>query len=235
MISMTEAAWLVAGVALLSTTVLAVYAAYLRQRLLDFDRRMGTLTTQLDAKEDESRRLTAVDGLTGMANRRSFDDAVKREWARASHIQQPLAIIMIDLDHFKNHNEAYGHQAGDECLKQVAITLKRCVRRPQDLVARYGGEEFAVVLLGANASGAAVVAERMRLAVQSLKLQHVKNATGNDITVSLGVAAATPEGDSSLPMLIAAADKALHRAKMVGRNQVIVAESLGSDSDIIQL
>jgi two-component system, chemotaxis family, response regulator WspR len=211
------------------------YIVRLRRQLNAAARRLGDVTRKLETHAQESKRLSGADALTELANRRLFDETLEREWDRAGRTRQPLAIILADIDRFKAHNDTYGHQAGDECIRQVAAVLKRGVRQPSDLVARYGGEEFAVILPSADVAGAAVVAERMRRDVESLKLAHVNNVVGHDVTVSLGVAVMVPDTSASISALVAAADEALYRAKAVGRNQVIVADSAERDSETIQL
>jgi diguanylate cyclase (GGDEF)-like protein len=175
---------LVAGSVALLIAALAVYAMRLRSRLDQAERKLCDLTQNFETSTAESRRLSGVDALTGTANRGSFDDVLEKEWARSARARQPLAIIMADIDRFKLHNDTHGHQAGDECLRQVAAVLKRGVLRPADLVARYGGEEFVVILPGANLAGATAVAERMRRDVQALKLAHVLNCQLPAITIA---------------------------------------------------
>lgn len=223
------------AVLVLLLAVLGWYAFRLRRRLDAAMARLRNVSRRLETNAIESRRLAGADALTQLANRRLFDETLKNEWERAARAKQSLAVIMADIDRFKAHNDTYGHQAGDECIRQVAAVLKRTVRRPTDLVARYGGEEFAMILPGADAAGAAAVAERMRRDVEGLKILHVSNVVGHDVTISLGVAAAIPEAGLSIVALITKADEALYRAKAVGRNQVIVAETVEQDSETIPL
>jgi len=224
------------SIVLLATAAVALggYAWHLRRRLGAALQRLRDAARLLESHVVESKRLSGADPLTELANRRLFDETLEKEWRRAGRTQQPLGIIMVDIDRFKAHNDNYGHQAGDECIRQVAGVLKRGVRHPTDLIARYGGEEFAVILPGADAAGAAVVAERMRREVEALKLAHANSVVGHDVTISAGVAAMVPEPTSSFASLVTAADEALYRAKAVGRNQVIVAEA-ESDSMTIPL
>ena len=126
------------------------------------------LTSKLDAANRELTRLSGVDGLTGVANRRQFDEALLREWRRCLRAQQPLSLLMCDVDFFKQFNDAYGHQAGDECVTAVAELLRSSLRRPADIVARYGGEEFAAVLPETGLEGGLRVAESMRSALEAL-------------------------------------------------------------------
>ncbi|KQM19633.1 GGDEF domain-containing protein [Novosphingobium sp. Leaf2] len=169
------------------------------------------------AEHDELSRLSQRDGLTGIANRRRFDEVLHREWARRSRSSGQLVLLMIDIDHFKPLNDQFGHFAGDEVLRRVAGALADCARRETDVVARYGGEEFAAILPDTDPDGAAAIAERMRAAVEALWLPQCNGLT---VTVSIGLACAGgPNGD--VYALIGAADGALYDAKRRGRNQVV--------------
>jgi diguanylate cyclase (GGDEF)-like protein len=226
---------LFAGVPLLLAVLLSLYVLRLRRRLKAAAEQLRNVSRKLETNAIESKRLSGADPLTRLANRRLFDETLEKEWERAVRGRQPLSIIMADIDRFKAHNDTYGHQAGDECIRQVAAVLKRGVRRPTDLVARYGGEEFAMILPGADIAGAAAVAERMRREVEGIKLAHVKNVVGHDVTISLGVSSIVPDAQASPDALVAAADEALYRAKAVGRNQVILADTGERDSETIPL
>jgi len=166
-------------------------------------------------------KLATRDGLTGLANRRCFDDTLNAEWQRALRQQQPLSLLMVDVDNFKAYNDAHGHLGGDECLKRIA-TAVASEMRANDLVARYGGEEFAVILPNQSLKGAAIVAERIRRRVEQLQVLNVPNAQlGTQyVTVSIGAATAIagPEADAS--QLVAISDAALYRAKHLGRNRI---------------
>lgn len=163
-------------------------------------------------------RLATLDGLTQVANRHKFDQYLTHEWFRLRREQQPLSLILCDVDYFKQYNDTYGHQAGDDCLKAVAKAISRAIKRPADLVARYGGEEFAVILPNTHIRGAAQVAEEIRLGIQQLKRPHTQSQVSKFLTASLGVASQVPSQKSSLECLIAAADEALYTAKQRGRN-----------------
>jgi two-component system chemotaxis family response regulator WspR len=164
-------------------------------------------------------QLAALDGLTGVANRRRFDEATRAEWQRALRNQKPLSLLLCDVDSFKLYNDSLGHQAGDLCLKKVAAVLTGQLKRPSDLAARYGGEEFAIVLPDTSLDGALQVAEACRAQLEALALEHPAVA-GGVVTMSVGAAAMVPTKHNSLEQLIGAADKALYAAKDGGRNRV---------------
>jgi diguanylate cyclase (GGDEF)-like protein len=163
------------------------------------------------------------DGLTGIANRRAFDETLKLEWRRAMRDAQPLSLLLGDVDLFKHYNDNYGHLAGDECLKQVAHAMSEEMQRASDLVARYGGEEFAVILPNSTLEGAAVVAERMRQAVEQLAIPFTGSETGC-VTISIGVASVAPSPSGDSWQLISTADAALYRAKASGRNRTFALQ-----------
>lgn len=166
--------------------------------------------------------LAHLDGLTQIANRRRFDTYLNQEWARHQRQQQPLALIMIDIDCFKRFNDANGHQAGDDCLVQVAQAIARTVQRPTDLVVRYGGEEFAVILCHTDAAGAIAVATTIQAAIATLAILHPSSEVSDRVTLSLGVASLVPAAEQRLTELITQADQALYQAKQQGRNRAIV-------------
>jgi diguanylate cyclase (GGDEF)-like protein len=177
-------------------------------------------TQKLERANRKLERLASVDGLTGLANRRLFDEVINREWQRAYRENSCLGLIMLDIDHFKNYNDFYGHQAGDKCLQQVAARLANSLVRPGDVAARYGGEEFAAILPEADLEGAKTVAERIRQEIADLKVPHEKSPVAKWVTVSIGAAVAEPNGQEGSEKLIKAADEALYEAKEAGRNQV---------------
>ncbi|MHB1042296.1 MAG: diguanylate cyclase [Eubacteriales bacterium] len=173
---------------------------------------------------EELQRLSHMDGLTGIPNRRFFDEFLDREWRRAARDATPLSLLMCDIDYFKLYNDTHGHQCGDDCLRQVAGALSRNLKRPSDLVFRYGGEEFAVILPDTNACGAKTVAENLREGVESLGIEHINSPVSTYVTISVGVATVTPLPGSSAKVLVSASDRALYWAKRAGRNRVEINE-----------
>ena len=180
--------------------------------------------TQLIVKRqsDALRALTLTDGLTGVANRRSFDETLANEWRRCARARVPMSIIMVDLDQFKHFNDAYGHQAGDLCLQLVAQAMRRAAARPQDMVARYGGEEFAILLPHEDLRGAECVARKLLDQISVLAIPHTRSKVAPWVTVSMGVATITPVGSDGPAALIQRADALLYRAKAEGRNRYLL-------------
>ncbi|MCD8512546.1 MAG: diguanylate cyclase [Nitrincola sp.] len=173
----------------------------------------------LKVKKDLLEKMSHIDGLTEVANRRSFDLQYEKELKRAQRNQQPLSLIMLDIDFFKPYNDHYGHGKGDECLIKVASELQSIICRPGDLFARYGGEEFVALLPETDAVGARKIAEAMRAKIDSLGLLHEYSAIADHVTMSAGFAVKQPNLKSG-ETLLEMADKALYRAKAAGRNQV---------------
>lgn len=178
---------------------------------------------ELKKYQDFLKNLALLDGLTGIANRRHFDQTLEQEWKRAHRNAQPLAVLILDVDFFKLYNDRYGHGAGDDCLRRVAATLQRCLSRPADLAARYGGEEFVGLLPETDRKGAAKTAEKVRQAVADLAIGHADSQVADHVTISLGVACLIPDEEGSPAQLLEAADQALYRAKQGGRNRVEAA------------
>lgn len=178
--------------------------------------------TTLEANNQQLQRLVCIDGLTQVANRRRFDEYLAIEWSRMAREQQPLSLILCDVDYFKLYNDTYGHLEGDTCLQQVAAAISRGLKRPADLVARYGGEEFAIVLPNTNPLGAFQVADKLRQEINQLMIPHTTSTVSDYLTLSLGVASTVPSQKFSIEQLMEAADKALYQAKKQGRNRVIV-------------
>jgi diguanylate cyclase (GGDEF)-like protein len=168
--------------------------------------------------------LSSLDPLTGLANRRVFDQTIERECARLMRTDSPFSLVILDVDHFKALNDSEGHQRGDEYLMLVGAELSRLVRHRVDVAARYGGEEFAVILPETNPADALRFAESVRLAIAGLRLRHPASPVAPVLTVSVGVATATREWYSTPDELIAAADHALYQSKRKGRNRVEAAE-----------
>lgn len=166
--------------------------------------------------------ISSLDGLTGIPNRRTFDQFIEMNWKNSIREQQPLALIMADIDYFKTYNDNYGHLQGDDCLILVARSLMSCIKRPNDLVARYGGEEFIALLPNTGKEGALLVAETMRKSIEKLAMKHDQSKVAPCVTISLGVAEIIPQLFDSIADFIKVADNALYMAKREGRNQVQV-------------
>lgn len=181
------------------------------------------LIHRLEIEKDYAQKNALTDGLTGLANRRHFDDALNKEFFRLKRSKTPLSLIMLDIDHFKKFNDRYGHLAGDDCLRQVATALRIAVGRAPDFVARYGGEEFVVILPDTSRNGAETVAERLRKMVTGLVIPHESSETAAHVTVSLGVATIRSENMNQPEEVVALADSALYQAKADGRNRFVVA------------
>ncbi len=169
---------------------------------------------------EELKELATRDALTGISNRRFFDEYLGKEWKRAKRDKYPFSLVMIDLDFFKSYNDTYGHQKGDICLKKVASAIDEAMKRPADLAARYGGEEFALVLPETSSEGAKGLAEKLRKSIYDLNLEHKNNPIESRVTVSMGVATLKVDKNSNFNDLILKADKALYAAKNDGRNRV---------------
>ena len=198
---------------------LALFASVMAQIVLY--RRETRLRREVESRLEKEAQ---TDGLTGIANRRTFDEALAREWASAMRDGQPLSLLFLDADHFKRYNDRYGHQEGDELLKLLALTVRGKARRPRDLAARYGGEEFVALLPDTTRERARVIAESIRQAVAGLGAPHEDNE-GGIVTVSIGVATLQPQPGDDVAALVEAADAAVYRAKEAGRNRVMVADA----------
>jgi diguanylate cyclase (GGDEF)-like protein len=187
--------------------------------------RLAELSLKLGTANESLERLSLHDSLTDLANRRFFDAYLAGQIAVARRHKRTVALIMCDVDSFKAYNDHYGHQAGDECLKQVAVALRSCCRRPSDMIARYGGEEFALVLPDTDLIGAAQIAEAARMAVARLKILHAHSIAGPYVSISGGVAALLRTIDITAQQLIAAADQTLYQAKHLGRNRMVSVQA----------
>lgn len=196
----------------------------------NLESKVAERTAALNSSNLQLQRLAAMDGLTQVPNRRSFDEYLEGQWQHLKQIQQPLALIMLDVDYFKDYNDHYGHRAGDECLQQLAQSIAESIRRPQDLVARYGGEEFAILLPNTPAAGATRVAKAVLKAIAALNISHetsevvdlAQQSLCKRVTFSAGISWMIPQIDIPSSVLVEAADRALYRAKQQGRNCIQV-------------
>ncbi|MBK7327067.1 MAG: diguanylate cyclase [Propionivibrio sp.] len=209
-----------------------VLAAKIRamQRIIQMRQSLLVLTRKLDSANQELKRLTSLDGLTGIPNRRHFDEVLAREWRRAMRQGEELSILMCDIDFFKNFNDTFGHQKGDECLRQVANALADSLDRGGDLLARYGGEEFIAVLPGTTLEGASFIAAQMRQSICQLNISHPDTPFGK-VTASFGVASAVAMPETDPLKIVGAADTAMYKAKKSGRNRVFRTTSLDPQED----
>lgn len=223
--------YLVKGKFNISLLQSSIFNAIERQKLLlelkDKTQRLQDLSKQLEKSNQTLEQLATVDGLTQVSNRRRFDNVYLAEWKRLSRKQEPLSLIMCDVDYFKAYNDTYGHLQGDDALVQIARAIRRCLKRSTDLAARYGGEEFVVLLPETPLAGAVHIAEEIRRAVNALAIPHQQSPNCNCITLSQGVACISPNSQPIDPdILLQAADKALYQAKAKGRDRVAVDTSL---------
>lgn len=178
---------------------------------------------QLISLQKQLEELSYKDGLTGVANRRMFDSVLASEWASAQRSRQPLSLILLDIDHFKQYNDHYGHIQGDDCLKRVGQALSQAASRPRDFVGRFGGEEFVLVLPETDAAAARHIAERCRQMVRQQRIAHEKSTVSPMLTISLGVGTLVPTAQERPVDFLNAVDQALYRAKQRGRDRLEVA------------
>ncbi len=218
-----------ASLLLTSTAVFTLYGAWVLERderkAYLLEQQESALQQALTQSHEAVARTARTDALTQLANRRHFDEVLKQVWADAQSRRTGVAILLLDVDHFKAYNDLYGHPAGDACLKAVAQAMAPCVRKGGDVMARWGGEEFAVVMSGASMEAARLLAERIRQAVLELQLPHPGSGCADVVTVSIGVSAMEPGALSQLSELIRTADLCLYEAKGRGRNRVWAREA----------
>lgn len=191
------------------------------QRTRDLEKSNAKIEQQKLELEETNRalkKLTLKDPLTGIWNRRKYDQTIEMEWSRCLRYKRPIALILLDIDYFKEFNDSYGHMAGDECLIEIGKMLDNSLSRSSDMVARYGGEEFIVLLPESGIDEAIKVADMLRLKVESMNIPHKKSLVSNSVTVSIGVTSMVPDINSSYEDLFKAADRALYKAKNSGRN-----------------
>ena len=185
--------------------------------------RIANMRNEMRQLNIELTKLSEHDGLTQLLNRRTFDERARETWRMASRTKQPLAILLFDIDYFKKYNDTYGHQAGDDCIRLIAQTIKKCCHRPGDIVARYGGEEFIVLLPNTDLKGAQHVAETLRSAIEQKKLEHTASDEYHVVTVSVGGCVIKYTTGTNIEDIIACADEALYRCKSGGRNTTDVS------------
>lgn len=193
-------------------------------RIASMRQKLITVSSELERVNAELTKLVDVDGLTGLSNRRFLDRFLLHELGRCQRMGQSLSVVMCDIDFFKKYNDLYGHLAGDDCLRKVAVALKATNRRATDLVARYGGEEFAMVLVGIDEENAIKRAEELRRNVAGLRIEHKGSEVFAYVTLSLGLFTCIPTLECTPQKMIDCADKALYRAKQAGRNRLAIYE-----------
>ncbi|MFO8032285.1 MAG: diguanylate cyclase [Desulfohalobiaceae bacterium] len=213
--------------------LLEAYKKLFRQskRLVKMGDRMQSdlneLNVELQNHKEKLSQMSYVDGLTSIFNRRRFNEYLESEWKRAVRSSQPLSLIILDIDFFKQFNDHYGHSAGDDCLVLVAQAISSCVKRSSDLVSRFGGEEFAVVLPETGFSAAMGLAENIQASIRELAVRHDYSQIASYVTVSIGIASAVPAEKDRHMQLLEVADRQLYAAKDAGRNQIKGQEGLG--------
>ncbi|AFM40650.1 diguanylate cyclase (GGDEF) domain-containing protein [Desulfosporosinus acidiphilus SJ4] len=193
------------------------------------EQKIQALFQQLEIEKNAAQLNSITDSLTGLANRRYFDEALRTEFFRLKRSGSTLSLIMLDVDYFKSFNDSYGHLAGDNCLRQIGTTLKTIAGRAPDIVARYGGEEFAIILPETEYNGTETLAERIRKAVEDLGIPHTASYTAEYVTVSIGVVTVYTTELSLPEQVVALADDALYSAKKRGRNRIAVADPIASN------
>ena len=210
--------------------LIARIRSHAKQHLLQLERNaaffaLREMQKQLEKKNLELKRLSSLDGLTGIANRRIFDKTLIKEWKQSVLHKTTLSLILIDIDFFKPYNDTYGHQQGDDCLHSVAQALSTAAHHPTDLLARYGGEEFVVIAPNTNSGGATRLAENLCTAIRDLKIPHKASKAAEIVTISLGIATLSPASNDDMNCMVKYADEALYKAKDSGRNQSITYQN----------
>ena len=198
----------------------SVLLARIRDNKRELEERVTIRTSELLLLNQKLEQLSTTDGLTGIANRRRFDEVLELEWARANRTQQPITLAILDIDWFKLYNDHYGHLAGDECLRRVSAVLKANICRTGDLVARYGGEEFVLITPGMDIQHALKISETIREEIKALAIPHATSMFAS-VTVSIGVTSLTPQHSQNADILVKVADEALYQAKNEGRNRIV--------------
>jgi diguanylate cyclase (GGDEF)-like protein len=231
---MTPPVMINSSVVLFSAIIFSLLANYQMERDLRWNYLRNLLTEietiRLEKAKDELELLSSSDVLTGLANRRHCDVFLDTEWQMGIRYRTQLSLLFIDVDDFKAYNDHYGHQAGDICLQKIAIIIKECVRRPQDLCARYGGEEFIVLLPNTSRESALQLAEKIRKSVELENIPHAYSRASSHVTISIGVVSMIPQAGLNQNILVEMADKALYNAKNLGRNQIQVFTSMEDPS-----
>lgn len=206
--------------------LIARIRSHAKQHLLQLERNaaffaLREMQKQLEKTNMELKRLSSLDGLTGIANRRTFDETLTKEWEKAIQLNTPLSLILIDIDFFKPYNDTYGHQQGDDCLCAVAKILSDTSHHPTDLLARYGGEEFVIIAPSTDSTGAAGLTTKLCKAVEGLAIEHKSSKASEVITISAGITTLIPTDKNDISNMVKFADKALYNAKNNGRNQYV--------------
>ncbi len=208
------------GRVVLQAKVAAMYRLVRMQRaLVQLTEQLNQANEQLNLANMELHRVSMTDGLTGIPNRRVFDELLVREWRRCARLQKPISVVMLDVDYFKKFNDRYGHQAGDVCLKTTARVISNSIPRASDLAARYGGEEFVLILSETDSEGALAVADRIREQVAGLRMPN-EDSPYQCVTLSCGISTVVPRDDMPVERLVKSADNALYLSKKQGRNSI---------------
>ncbi len=201
---------------------IAIQQADLFQKRQQAEARLRQSNEDLSRATSLLEKLVNIDGLTQIANRRCFDNRLQQEWQRLYREQQPLSLLLFDVDYFKRYNDFYGHQMGDQCLIELAQAVQQVVCRSADLLARYGGEEFVIILPNTDVEGAIIIAQRIHAAIKALAIPHQASEVSDTVTVSLGISSQIPTSETLSANLVEQADQALYRAKQHGRNQFVI-------------